>query len=134
MSLTNKVQLVWGAGSDMVSGQFAVPSDSLQEVDRVVTNGTNNFALGLHWAATKLKAIIITVTKDCTLYVNDVSGGSPTDTIPLKADCPFMWVKEGGAPSPIAGTAGAVTNAYLTVPSSTPAADCEVVVRAAVDL
>lgn len=132
MSETQRITVTSGAGSDLVGQGVDVTTANRQNVSTVVAQGTNNKALNVDWPANKLEALFIMVTVDSTLYVNAPSGGSPTDTLPLKANKPAVWYKDSGLPNPITGTAGAVTELYLTVPAGP--ADCTVTVRASIDI
>lgn len=59
---------------------------SLEEsIADAVTNGQINVALDV----SKIIAICINSTKDVTFETN--SGGSPDDTISLKANVPYIW-------------------------------------------
>ncbi len=132
MSERQSLTLTSGAGSDLAGAQYNVDSDALSRVSTTVPDNTTNQPLGLDWAANKLTAFFMTVSVDCTLKVNSTS--SPTDTIPLKAGVPLVWIKDAGGPALFTGTAGAVTELYLTVPAGDPdPVDCDVVVRASID-
>ena len=127
----HRYALTYGAGGDLIGTAVEVTSDSEQNISVVVPNNTADFALGVDWPANKLQDIIITVSKDCTLEVNSAS--APTDTLQLKAGVPFVWLKSAGGPSPFAGTAGAITGMFVTVPTSDPVADCTFNLRTGVD-
>lgn len=134
MSLPHSLTVTWGAGSDLIGTLVSVDADSEHNVSYSIPNDTENQPLNLDWGTDKLQALFISVSRDCTLYVNAASTGSPTDTISLKADVPFSWIKDSGMPEPFVGTAGAVTELYVTVPDDAELGDCDIEVRAAVDL
>ncbi len=80
----------------------------------ILANQTNLPVAYAHTNA-KLKSFFIMATKDMTVYTNDVSGGSPQETIHLKANDPISWRLSassiGAAASPFGGN---VTVIYVT--------------------
>ncbi len=67
-----------------------------------------------------LKSLLIYCDKACTVYTNDVSGGSPQDTIAITAGQALVWTLAGDglARCPFSGN---VTAVYVTVGSGTGA-------------
>lgn len=99
-----------GTGNNLVIATISVPTST--------TNQENAVAFD----AEKLDSIIITTTADVTMYTNAASGGSPDDTITLKAGKPFVWFKDNGITRPIDGNSGAITSLFFTNGSSANAA------------
>jgi hypothetical protein len=132
--ITHRLTQTWGAGSSLIGTDVNVTADSEQNVSAVIPDAAANQNLSLAWPAGKLRSLVIVVSKDCDLYVNAPSGGSPTDHLELKAGVPLVWMEDSGARSPIIGTAGAVSAVYVSVPTTDPVADCTFNLRAAVDL
>lgn len=73
------------------------------------------------WAATRstLASLCLYASGDVTVYTNDLSSGSPQDTIPLKAGQVLEWTLATDliARCPIAGN---VTTVYVTNAGSGP--------------
>lgn len=134
MAFTHRNTLTWGSGGEMIGDDVNTTGDTEQNISVTLADNSANTAIDLQFAADTLKAITISVDNDCTLYINDVSGGSPTDTIALKSGIPFVWLALSGVPYPFTGTAGAVTAGYVTVPNSTPDAAVQFELRTLVDL
>lgn len=132
MSITHRQTPTWGAGATLLGRAVDTTADTEQNVSVSIPNNTTDQALGVDWAADKLKSLYIIASRDCTLEVN--SGSAPTDTISLTANVALNWLKSAGGREPFAGTAGAVTNMYVTVPDVSGGAACEFELRAAVDL
>ena len=79
------------------------------------TNELHNFYIAT--GSGHLKGLWIQSTVAATLYTNDVSSGSPTNTIALTANTPVIWVPGSGT-QPLSSSVD-VTKIYLT---SVPAA------------
>lgn len=134
MSITHKIDVAFVGGGANAADTVTVAAATEQNVSALIPDNTTNQALNVDWAAGKLQSFYLRVSSDCTLYVNNPSGGGPTDTIQLKAGYPIAWSKLSGVREPFVGTAGAVTNMYITTPNQTPDVAVQVELRAAVDL
>lgn len=82
---------------------------SLVATDETVAIAANNFLVGVSIDVSELEAIYINSTQDLTLETN--SGGSPQETIALKANVPLAWFANGYFAVPFAGD---VTGFYFT--------------------
>jgi hypothetical protein len=96
-------QAVTVTGDDVISGTYALAAATAnQNIIKPLT-------------IANIKALIILATVDCTVYVNDPSGGSPTQTITLKANNPWEWHANSGKSIGLTGTAGEITDWYVSV-------------------
>jgi len=94
-------------GNDVLSSTIPVP----------IT--TTNLEKEIVFDPADLAQIIITTTADVTMYTNAASGGSPDETITLKAGYPFVWIKNSGITIPL-GTP--ITSLFFTNASGVNAA------------
>lgn len=90
-------------GDDLISGTYALAA------------ATANQQIVKPFTIAYIKALIILASVDCTLYVNDISSGAPTDTIILKAGNPWEWRANCGKTVGLVGTAGVINNWYCSV-------------------
>lgn len=71
-----------------------------------------NFATGIAFNGTNLRAIELVSNQNCTLYINAPSTGTPFATINLLAGIPFIWSANAAQ---IANPLNVnVTNIYVT--------------------
>jgi hypothetical protein len=101
-----------------ISDVDTITDDTELNFDGTVASGGSN--VQIHWAATvaNLKSVAIYSDQAITIYTNDVSGGSPQDTIAVKAGQVIVWTlaTEGSGKIPFAGN---VTTIYVTNPGGT---------------
>ncbi len=75
------------------SGQLAASKQytaaAITELDEVIAAGATNEAISLAVDISQVKSLIITSDQDLTLKTN--SSGSPTNTLALKANVPYIW-------------------------------------------
>lgn len=132
VGFTHKITQSWGAGGELIGGSRTITGDTEQNVSISIPDNTADEALNVDWAAGKLRSFFLLADNDCTLEINSPS--APTDTIQLTGGVPVMWDAENGLPEPWDGTAGAITNMYITTPNATPDVAVQVELRALVDL
>jgi hypothetical protein len=134
MSISQTYKVYWGAGNQLLGSSYVLSAQSEQNVSVDLANNSQNTPLDIAWAEANLVTLIIIVSAPCTLYINGQSGGSPTDTIALTPNVPFIWFQASGTKYPFTGTGGAVTSAFVTVPNSSPAQDSQFDLRALVNI
>lgn len=115
MSYTHTWEQTFTRGNDSGASTTETVSAS-GEANIVETIGLNasNFLINLAIDISVLKSIYMLCTKDCTIYTNDVSGGSPDHTITLSAGIPYRWTTASPGASPFALDASDVTKIYVT--------------------
>lgn len=116
MSVTANLTRKFNDGvSDLGSTPLTVTSGSLVKISEDIPANQTNLPVACAFANAKLKALFIIATAAMTVYTNDVSGGSPQETIHLIANVPYCWALGGSCigsdASPLAGN---VTGLYVT--------------------
>lgn len=102
------------SGQKSASLQFSASADG--EFDEVVPPTTTNMPFSLALDISQVKSILLLSDQDVTLKTN--SSSSPTDTIALKANQPYIWFT--GAYDTCKITAD-VTTAFITNAGATQA-------------
>jgi hypothetical protein len=97
-------------GTASISGNCSEVGSTVQKLDVAFASGTVDQLVPAAFTTAGLLGILLTCNVDATIETN--SGGSPADTISLKADRPFVWRKTDGYFSNKFGTN--VTAFYLT--------------------
>lgn len=77
-----------------------------------VPESTTDMEIAIAFAFAKLNWVVIWCTADATLETN--SSSAPDNTLPLYANTPMIWKKEGGTPYYANPFTANVTKAYLT--------------------
>lgn len=103
-----------GAGITTTSS-VTLTGDSNISTTPALLASTANQQVNCNFTVSRLKSLLLLSDITCTVYVNAASTGSPTDTITLTANKPWFWYDGSGITCPIAGTAGVVSNLYVTV-------------------
>jgi hypothetical protein len=118
MSATARVSQSVNFGAGSIGGTVAlVESDLIEYVEvELLASGERQVDVVVDVSAVQLYAI--EADQDCTVRTNDDSGGSPTDTIALKAKQPLIW--RSGDPNGRKFLGGAshdtdITALYVTV-------------------
>lgn len=114
MSVTHKITQTWLSGNNTLAVQVTNTNSAEVNISDTVSTSGTNVEYGVPFTITNLKCIYISSTRDMTLYVNAASTGSPTDTITLTANRPFVWQESTGIEVPFVGTAGVVTKFFFT--------------------
>lgn len=83
-----------------VTGEVAVGDPSTGLVLPIGTNVEVAFACDV----SQVTVVFITATTACSIYVNDVSGGSPTATITVPAGGVIEWYTGGQGTNPLGST------------------------------
>lgn len=110
MAFTHTRTCNFSSGSGTVSSSLSYSGTNETNVSESLAAGANqDIVLAVDVSA--LVSLYIKSDEDCTIYVNDVSGGSPTKTVTLAADEPYVWPM-GGNTSPLG--ASDVTVLYMT--------------------
>lgn len=94
-----------------------VTGDALISMTPVITGSTSNVEVSLAFVIANVKGLSFLCDKDITIEIND--SGSPTDTITLTAEKPWVWYLGSGIALSdlITGTAGAVTKIFVNNPT-----------------
>lgn len=88
---------------------FDETAEGVDIIDISLSANQTDKQIDMELTTAGLGAIIIVVSQDMTLETN--SSSTPADTFALKANRPFVWVKNTGLPNPFTAN---VTTAYLT--------------------
>ena len=91
MSVTHTITRTYkDQSSNSLSKVESITSDKENNLSKSLSAGTNTNVL---WKTTrsKLKSLCISVSTAATIYTNDLSSGSPQDTIALTAGQVFIW-------------------------------------------
>jgi hypothetical protein len=91
MSATARVSQTVNFGAGSIGGTVALLENDLIEYVEVslLASGERQVDVVVDVSAVQLYAI--EADQDCTVRTNDDSGGTPTDTIALKAKQPLIW-------------------------------------------
>lgn len=101
-----------GAGT-FVSRSNAYTNNAEINIDETVAGSTTDYEIDCAITIANVKSMILDCDQDVTVCTNDDSGGSPQDTIALKAKTPVVWNTDRLEDIPFGGnlTAFYVTNA-----------------------
>ena len=85
-----------------VSGSVSLTADSETSVDEAIAVA-NDQLINIAIDVSEIQGFIIKSSKDCEVYTNDTSGGSPDDNISLTANVPVIFFDGGplANPSPV---------------------------------
>ena len=89
---------------------YDVEAESCRTINISIAANQTNKQVSIAFDKDTLKAIVLVATADMTLETN--SGSAADTTILLKANQPFVWDDENGAPNPF--SAADVTTCYIT--------------------
>lgn len=101
-------------GNNTLSYAVTKSNEGEATLSTTIATGVSNRQYTLAFTSTTTSVIYLYSSQDVTVYVNDASSGSPTDTIALNAAEPYVWVVDSGIAFPLTGTAGAITSLYIT--------------------
>ena len=112
MSIVHKVTQTWISGNNTLAVQATNTSNAEINISDTVAASGTHVEYTVAFTITNLECIYISSTTDMTLKTNET--GSPDDTILLKANRPFVWMKNSGITVPFVGDSGAITKFYFT--------------------
>lgn len=101
MAVTHTISASWRTGSGgSKTATVAVTGDTeINSGDLTVAVSDADAAVGIAFAFANLQSLYWHSTGDVTIKTNSV--GSPAQTFALKANIPFLWIKNSGIPNPI---------------------------------
>lgn len=120
--LTHNFIRGWNNGGSAISKQISVQSGGEKNIDETIPVSTTDALVAFDMDVSQLKGIYIISNTALLIQCND--GTTPSNTITLAANTPFMWVFGDAA---LRDTAGAVittdiTGLYVTNASADTAA------------
>ena len=115
MAITHTLSLNWtgSGGSSSLLNTVALTGQEEQNFSLTVTSGAVDQSIGMTFAYSKLIEQYIVCDQTATIYVNSTHGGSPSLTIPLQANQPFVYYVGNGATTSPYGTTS-VTQAFVS--------------------
>lgn len=100
-------------GADTVSATFDNTDEQAISLDVTLTASQANKQYNLAFVGSRVKAYVLVFDTNCTIYVNDLSSGSPAATIACIADVPVVFYNQQGSGSNLFN-AITVANFYIT--------------------
>lgn len=94
MATTWTTTVLWNDGYQSISKTNTTSDDQNLSIDVSLTASQNNKQYNCNIVASRMKGYFFSFTGDCTIYVNDTSGGSPAATIYVKGGVPVMWTDD----------------------------------------
>lgn len=93
MSVTTRLTQGITGGEAISPPADEITAGSRIQIDETVNDSESNFQISLETVVTNeiLLLFYMVSDQDVTVYTNDVSGGSPDETIVLAANVPFIW-------------------------------------------
>ncbi len=115
----------FSSGASTITGSKTYTSGNETNVSELLPIGTNqDIVLAVDVSA--LVSLYIKADAACDLYVNDVSGGSPSKHIALVAEEAYMW--------PMGGNTNPLGSADVTIIYVTNAAETQLDIRVLQDV
>lgn len=108
---THKILRQWQSGNESVSQEESPSADSETNLDVAVPDASADLQANVAIDISELASLFISADQDLTIYTNDAAGGSPDDTIALKANKALVWTPNCGYSNPLSAD---VTALYIT--------------------
>ena len=117
MATTWTTTVLWNDGYQSISKTNTVSDDQNLSIDVSLTASQANKQHNCNIVASRMAGYFFSFTGDCTIFVNDVSGGSPAATIYVKGGVPVFWTTDDhSSRNQLSGLT--ITNLYITDTSS----------------
>lgn len=91
MATTWTTTVLWNDGYQSISKTNTVSDDQNLSIDVSLTASQANKRHQCNITASRMSGYFFSFTGDCTVFVNDTSGGSPAATIYIKGGVPITW-------------------------------------------
>lgn len=121
MSLQITSSVGYSRGGQSVTSNQNITGEGVTELDVTVGAAVTDKEVEVQFRMAALQHLLLTTDKDVTLETNSAS--VPGNTIALKANVPFLWVKDSGIANPFTAD---VTKFFFT---NAGAADAAVKIR-----
>jgi len=92
-----------------------IPADKHVAIKKTVPKNSTNIQFDVAADISDAVGMAIEASQDCTVYTNDLSTGTPTDTLSLKKNVPVLWSL--GDPVAAKFLSADVTAVYVTTGS-----------------
>lgn len=109
MAIPSELTIALTRGATDIRLVKTLSTEKAHDVDVTVPGGENEVEINWSLDITQAELIFILSDQDLTLKTN--SSSEPGDTITLKADIPYFWMKDGGIDQPLSVD---VTKLYAT--------------------
>lgn len=119
MSVSYVITPTLREGNNSLAVAVTKTQDGQATFSGTLATGVSNQEISIAFTTTNLEVIYISTTQDLTLETN--SGSAADDTISLKANVPFLWMKNSGIAVPFVGNSGAITKLFLSNASGSTA-------------
>lgn len=108
------------SGKPIVCSETVTDDSEIPSFDGVIVAAGANIQIHVALTKANLKSVVLKCDQAVTIYTNDISSGSPQDTIPLTAGQAKIWTlqTDGSGACPFSGN---VTTMYVTNPGGVAA-------------
>lgn len=93
-----------GGAAGPISKRLSITSGSQIAIDESFTHPITNGEIALVIDVSQLKSLYIVADKAINLFFNEASTGTPSKTINLVANQPFVWTNLSGFTNPFGAT------------------------------
>jgi len=111
MSFEHTIKQDWASGARGINGTKAYTGDGQTSEDVAVAKNASDLHVVIGIDVSEIQSVFMLCDQDLTVCTNDVAGGSPDETISLKANVPYIWTTDSYDSNLLATD---ITDLYLT--------------------